>query len=823
MTERTTMLRHRLASFFEPKSLVIITDTDLPILSALPASLGNATTLVQLYGEQESIPTIFEQYPLSEQKELAVVCVNPSKLNEVLAYLEQSPPKAMLMLAPNTIDMEPKESKQLIDEWSKKHDVMLLGSRSFGIQRPHLNLNLSRSSAAKSGKIAVVSQSRMLVMSILDWALDTNIGLSAVVSLGEVNGITLAEVIEYFAGDPRTDSIVVYLDKLSQGRELISSIRTASSVKPVVVLRAGRTDGDLKGSDQVFDAALRRSGAVRVPYFVDLFSSLKALTHKRRPKGGNIAVIANGRAQAQLMLDEMLSSSQIMKRAVFSQETMTQLTQILGAGCLVNNPIIAYEPITGEKLVECLKVLQNDPNVDAIMPILAPDDASDMSEVVNSLVSFAPRSSKPILNTLIGEYLMKPLRRIIDQSGSPSFRTPETAISGMSALISYHYNQQLLQQIRIPFFDIEAAQTQAGIDLINSLRSQQRRELSKEECYQLLRFYHADIHWGVDKEDEQYSVDDDIPALRILVKRDPIFGPWIYFGEGGHEVKIPVDDQGLDLPPLNSYLAAQLIERSRLYRQELQIYIEPPIFTKLQKLLEVVSDLVKDFPGIEELEINPIVIGYRHLNVHDIRIQLTSQTMPDKPFQSGYEHMAIYPYPGYLIEHHTFKDGREWTLRPIRPEDAEQMQEFIRSLSDESRYMRFVSMMKELTPKMLTRYTYVDYHRELALVATTMVPNPENRGLPKEIIIGLAHYLRNSDGVGAEYALVIGDDWQGRGLGRKLMSTLLEEAKNQGLDYIEGVVLTNNKPMLGLMTGLGLTNDPDPEDPAMRRVWMSFK
>lgn len=129
-------------------------------------------------------------------------------------------------------------------------------------------------------------------------------------------------------------------------------------------------------------------------------------------------------------------------------------------------------------------------------------------------------------------------------------------------------------------------------------------------------------------------------------------------------------------------------------------------------------------------------------------------------------------------------------------------------------------MMRELTPKMLTRYTYVDYHRELALVATTQIPNPANRGLPQEIIIGLAHYLRNADGVGAEYALVISDQWQKRGLGSSLMEALIMAARQQQLSYLEGVVLSSNRPMLHLMTSLGFINEEDAEDPSMRRVWL---
>ena len=127
-------------------------------------------------------------------------------------------------------------------------------------------------------------------------------------------------------------------------------------------------------------------------------------------------------------------------------------------------------------------------------------------------------------------------------------------------------------------------------------------------------------------------------------------------------------------------------------------------------------------------------------------------------------------------------------------------------------------MMRELTPRMLSRYTHVDYHREVALVATCKIVGED--GLPHEIIIGLAHYLRNPDGQGAEYALVVADDWQGHGLGRRLMRCLLDAARAQGLTYVEGLVLSNNRPMLTLMTSLGMVNDPDPDDSSMRRVWM---
>jgi acetyltransferase len=242
----------------------------------------------------------------------------------------------------------------------------------------------------------------------------------------------------------------------------------------------------------------------------------------------------------------------------------------------------------------------------------------------------------------------------------------------------------------------------------------------------------------------------------------------------------------------------------------------------LQQAVVLVSELVSELPDIESLDIDPLYAGETHLRAGGLRMTLTETPGCETPQTSGYPHMAIHPYPARLVHVRRFNDGIPWVLRPIRPEDGSALQEFIRGLSERSRYMRFVSMMRELTPRMVSRYTQVDYHRELALVAATQVPNPANRGHPREVIVGFAHYLRNPDGRGAEYALVIGDDWQRRGLGRQLMTALIDAAREQGLEYIDGLVLSTNRPMLALMTSLGFTNDADPEDPTMRRVWLNL-
>jgi acetyltransferase len=233
---------------------------------------------------------------------------------------------------------------------------------------------------------------------------------------------------------------------------------------------------------------------------------------------------------------------------------------------------------------------------------------------------------------------------------------------------------------------------------------------------------------------------------------------------------------------------------------------------------------VTALPDVETLEIDPLYAGEARLYARSCRIVLSATPMPEATRLGGYPHMAIHPYPSRLVQARHFADGTPWVARPIRPEDAEALQAFIRELSEQSRYMRFVSMMRELTPRMLARYTQLDYDREVALVAVTDVPNPAHRGHLHEIIIGLAHYLRNPDGRGAEYALVVADAWQRRGLGRQLMGGLIAAAREQGLEYIDGFVLAANRPMLGLMAQLGFANTPSPDDdPTMRRVWLDLR
>ncbi|UHL62773.1 GNAT family N-acetyltransferase [Paralcaligenes sp. KSB-10] len=818
------MLRHRLAVLFEPRSLLVVSDRPLPIEQNLPEFLKSSTTLVAV---EAGVPIVVaargEANAPAARIDLALVCVEPSRLPEALEAIRAVHPRGLILLPQETPSANPIEDMAYCRAWARLCGCMVLGPRSFGVQRPHLGLNLShQAKTALVGKAALVAQSRSITAAVLDWAEDVSLGFSTVVSLGDESVVDVAQVLEYLAMDPRTDSIALYMEDIPAARAFTSALRAAAAIKPVIVLKAGHDSSELGPMhDAVLDALLRRAGAVRISYFVQLFSALKVLGYARRPRGRRIALLSNGNGAPQLALDVMGPSTAVF-RADLSLASLKALKGVLEEGADIQNPVITHAPLTAGKIKQAIDVLASDSGVDGVLVLLAPDPLTDMPAVARQLAAAAPGARKPVITCLMGDASMRPLRHMLDDVGTPAFRTPETAAHAFGILASYHYNQTLSQQTLPPEALGKPPRLDEARAILRSVRDEHRLALTVAECQRLFDCFHIPIQCAPQAKPGPGTPADDAIPMAIRVQRDVRLGPYIKFGSGGHDALVSGQDRAVELPPLNGYLARQLIERSALWRRVLSRQMSPAAFEHLQESLERISDLVSLLGDIDTLIVDSLFADAMQLAAQSVCIRLTASPALLLPETSGYRHMAIHPYPVRLVQARRFKSGEPWMMRPIRPEDAEPLQTFVRDLSDESRYMRFVSMLRELTPRMLSRYTRIDYDRELALVATVQLANPEHRGHPREHIIGFAHYLRNADARGAEYALVIGDDWQRRGLGATLMRGLIEAAQEQGLTYIDGLVLASNYAMLSLMTHLGFRNDSDAEDPTMRRVWLDL-
>lgn len=775
---------------------------------------------------------------------------------------------------------------------ARSHGVRVLGPDTLGLQRPAQGLNMSLlGPMPPAGTVAFVAQSGSLAASTVDWALDQGVGFSAVVTIGDQRDIDLADVLDFLASDPATESIVLYLEGVREPRSFLSALRAVATVKPVVVLKAGRHPATaaaaqthsraLVGDDDVFDAALRRAGAVRVRFFVQLFSAVKCLASRYRPTGKRLAVIANGGGPGVLAADWAQDTG--LALAQLSAATLDHLHTLVPEGSSLN-PLDIGERVSAGTFAEAVRVVMEDAGVDGVLALFAPKADRDPLVYAQGLVDLRERFRKPLIACWLGDRRVLESRALLARSRIPTFRTPEPAVDAFGNLAGFYRNQQLSWQTPPALAEGEPPDLDSARLLLAQVAASGREMLSEMESKALLAAFHIPVArtllartpqeatliaqqlgfpvvLKISSPDIAHKSDvggvmldirgarqlqlawaelidgvrERAPAARIDgiavepmvaprhgreiyigVVTDALFGPVILFGAGGRTVEV-YSDRAMELPPLNRFLARRLIERSRASRMlgQWRGASEADV-DAVEAVLLRVSELVCELPEVAEIDLNPLIVDEHGITVVDARIVLKRGYRAP---ELEYGHMAIMPYPSRLETALVLRDGSACLLRAIRPEDAPTLQDFVRGLSEEARYFRFVASVKELSPRQLARYTQIDYWRDMALVA-------EVDSLPSTLasdeatpagrrFAGVARYMLNADARTCEFAIAIDDAWQGKGLGRQLMQSLIDVARGRGLTHMEGMVLARNTKMLGLMQRLGFSVRPDPEDASM--------
>jgi acetyltransferase len=258
-------------------------------------------------------------------------------------------------------------------------------------------------------------------------------------------------------------------------------------------------------------------------------------------------------------------------------------------------------------------------------------------------------------------------------------------------------------------------------------------------------------------------------------------------------------DRSLALPPLNRLLSKRLMEETKVYRL-LKGYrnLPPANMEELEEILIRLSRLVTDFPEIAELDINPLMVTDGSIFAVDARVLL------QKPRLASPYHLVISPYPGRYETRVVTKGLLDIFIRPIRPEDAELMEELFQVLSQRSRYYRFFTPLKQLPLHMLARFTQIDYDREIALVAISETKNAEK-------MLGVARVIQEWNQKDAEFSVLVGDPWQGKGIGAELLKRCLSIAKERCYEKLNGTVLTENTQMLKLGRKMGFTMKKIPD------------
>ena len=765
-----------------------------------------------------------------------------------------------------------------------RYNIRLVGPNCLGIMRPSIGLNATfNKGGANAGNIAFVSQSGALCTAILDWAQHNDVGFSSVVSMGSSTDVDFGEILDYLVSDPKTHSILMYIEGIRNSRSFMSALRAAARIKPVVLVKVGRHaagskaamshTASLVGADDVFDAAVSRAGAVRVQTITQLFTAAKALSCGFRPVGDRLAIVTNGGGPGVMATDR--ASDLGLTMATLSDSTIEYLNQYLPATWPHANPVDVIGDAQADRYLHAVKACLEDDNVDGVLAILTPQAMTKPLESAQVMIELSNTHSKPLLTCWMGDSQVAEARKAFAAAHKPYFRTPEPAVEVFAHLSAYYRNQKLLMQMPGPFSHHIEPDVDSARLIIEGAMQEHRKVLTEMESKALLSAFHIPVaktmvahspnealliaqqlgfpvamkinsHDISHKSDVggvmlnlrnaqevraayQHIVDNvqrNQPSARIdgisiepmIVKSggrelmigvttDPVFGPVITFGAGGTTVEI-MGDRAVALPPLNNFLVKDLIQGTRISKMLGKFRnMAAADMDALEEVLLRVSEMVCELPLIKEMDINPLILDENGALAADARIVVEFV----QPSADRYSHMAIYPYPTQLVSRWQLADGTDITIRPIRPEDAQLVQKFVHDLSDETKYFRFMNSLQELTESMLVRFTQIDYSREMALVAVT----EENA---QEIQLGVARYAINPDGETCEFALVVADNITGKGLGNKLMTSLMDAARDKGLKVIEGEVLNNNHNMLKLMNRLGFTMHGSEDDPAIMKV-----
>src|SRR5699024_184504 len=356
------------------------------------------------------------------------------------------------------------------------------------------------------------------------------------------------------------------------------------------------------------------------------------------------------------------------------------------------SPVIVRCTLKPDLVEQLITLLANDSGVDGILVLVTPDQYADIDAVTDRLATITRKQHQPVNTCLMGDAHMRGLRHRLATAGTPAFRTPESAVEGFGLLASYHYSQTLAQQTLPPEPLAWPPRLAQARRLIQQAQKRGQHELDLAECQQLLECFYIPIDVMPARASSPATPQSRIPPMAIRVERDRQFGPYVSFGAERQSEWVMHSSRAVELPPLNRYLARQLVQRSALWRRVLSRQLDAQELELLFEALERVSDMVCELDSVINLRIEPLTPGKRLLHAGHITIGIAVEsTGTDQlPEKSGYQHLAIHPYPRHWVHEKQFKDGNTWLLRPIRPEDAAPLQDFIRNLSDESRYMRFV-------------------------------------------------------------------------------------------------------------------------------------
>jgi acetyltransferase len=889
----TRSLKH----LFQPRSIALVGASDRP------SSLGRAVYANLVSGGFEG--TIYFVNPhhthLNEQicyPSLTALPAVPDMViiacprDEVMTMAREAASQgahACVVITADPTPNEPHSITQDLSSLARISPMRIVGPNCIGLLAPRSKLNASfAADPVKTGELAVISQSGAVAGTLLSWARERQLGFSALVSVGNMSDVNFADLLDYFALDPFTRSILLYIEAIGDARSFMSAARAAARVKPVIVIKSGRHPraakaaathtGALAGSDAVYDAAFRRAGLLRVCDIAELFDAAESLGRIKPFEGKRLAILTNGGGIGVLAVDNLLDYGGEV--ADLSSQARIKLDALLPAAWSQSNPVDILGDADETLYRDSLKILLEDRANDAVLVMHCPTALSRTHEaaeaVAQEYTSYRSRTIVPKPLFAVWTDSTPHTDQLFEQARIPHYRSGATR--GFMHMVRWRENRDALMAVPPAIPDHFSPDVMRARAIIHQALERGHRWLSPVEATSLFEAYQIPIASArlarspEDAEDVAKFILRTTPAcvVKILspdithksdvngvvlnlskpedvkaatehmlahvacvrpeariegvtihpmimrpyareliagITEDATFGPVIVFGRGGKAVEI-VNDRALALPPLDMALARDLVSRTRVARILCSYRDVPAVdIDAVHLTLVKLAQLSADIPEIRELDLNPLIADASGVMVLDARVAIAP--VEGRAARGPNPRFAVAPYPRNWERHLKLGDGLRVFVRSVRPEDDELYRRFFMTISQEDLRLRFFAPVKEFSHAFIARLTQIDYARALALCAID-----EDTGE----MLGGVRLTQDVDGQSGEYAILLRSDLKGRGLGWSLMQLMIDYARAEGLQTVEGQVLSENQVMLTMCAQLGFTIADDPQEHGVKIV-----
>jgi acetyltransferase len=776
--------------------------------------------------------------------------------------------------------------RRILEE-ARRGSMRIVGPNCLGVMSPVTGINATFASMmARPGNVGFISQSGALCTAVLDWSLREHVGFSRFVSIGSMLDVGWGDLIDYLGDDVHTRSIVLYMESIGDARAFLSSAREVALTKPIILIKAGRTQaaataaashtGALTGSDLVLDTAFRRSGVLRVDSIAELFYMAEVLAKQPRPEGPRLTILTNAGGPGVLATDALIGNRGEL--AALSEATRESFDRLLPPHWSHNNPVDILGDATPERYAQALTIAAADENSDGLLVILTPQAMTDPTRTAEALAAQVKDARKPVIASWMGGDSVAAGQAILAHANIPTFPYPDTAARIFTHMFRYSDNLRALYETPGAASDLQhdVAGRHRVTDILTTVRAAGRTLLTEFESKLVLAAYDipttdtrvaatADeavaaaeaigypVVLKVHSETITHKSDVGGVALNLetaaavrrahdalgatvtaragaqhvlgvtvqpMVSRDgyelivgssldPQFGPVLLFGSGGKLVEVH-QDRALALPPLNTTLARRMMEQTKVFVALQGVRGSAPVdLAALDQLLVRFSQLVVEQRWIKEVDINPLLASPEGLLALDARIVLHEASLAEDALPT----LAIRPYPVQYVGEWTLKSGTEVTIRPIRPEDEPLMVRFHQTVLERSVYFRYLHMIglsQRVAHERLTRICFIDYAREMALVAEQR----DVAGRPVILAVGRLMKLRGTNE--AEFAILVTDACQRQGLGAELLRRLVHIGRDEKLARIVASIDADNRQMQIVSERVGFTVSYDQHEQLMK-------